>query len=372
MVSVNHSGTPYSPSPFHAKQHAHSLLQRQPGQTKEQRDEQFELPDKLILEYKDSSVLVIESSVKEDPNDAELASESVLLRIGPIASPMNLQHAAATKIQAIWRGYKERALNPPSSSRALLLIMTLSMKFQQKCNGSVDRKLRGLKHRVLQEARFRVRSERQLQKLGDVNRKERDELCRLLDNENATLEAQEQLMRESADKAEVTYRQLQNERHERENLERVVQLAAKEINAQAEREMQRSKEMDIIQRRVEKLANELKLLKHEQTSSHQRTRRSISPTHSIKSLSQSSNAHESTSPDPRTAFRHRLRPSAVPRLETGPSSSNANAPLYQKIPSGKDILKFTSANAKTNAMLLKGKSLIPTNSTTTISHDRRR
>jgi hypothetical protein len=236
----------------------------------------------------------------------------------------------------------------------------------------VDRKLRGLKRRVLQEARFRVRSERQLQKLGDVNRKERDELCRLLDNENATLEAQGQLMRESADKAEVTYRQLQNERHERENLERVVQLAAKEINAQAEREMQRSKEMDIIQRRVEKLANELKLLKHEQTSSHQRTRRSISPTHSIKSLSQSSNAHESTSPDPRTAFRHRLRPSAVPRLETGPSSSNANAPLYQKIPSGKDILKFTSANAKTNAMLLKGKSLIPTNSTTTISHDRRR
>lgn len=372
VVAVNQASTRQCSLTLQSQTHTGKLQSRQHEQSKSLNKASFELPDKLLLEYKDSTVFVVESSIEEHSNDMELASTSVLLHIHPSVSPIGLQHAAATKIQALWRGYTERKLNPPTSARALVLITTLNMRFQQRCNGSVDRKLRGLKHRLLQEARFRVRSERQLQKLGEINRKERDELCRLLDNENATLESQERFMRESTEKAEVTYYQLQTERHERENLERVVQLATKEISAQAEREMQRSKEMDLIQRRVEKLANELRLLKLDQTSSHPRPRRSVSPTHSIKSLTQNVNVHDAPSPDSRASYRHRMRPSAVPRLESGPSSSNANAALYQKIPAGKDILKFTSANPKTNAMLLKGKSLIPTNNATTVTHDRRR
>jgi hypothetical protein len=371
VVAVNQASTRRDSLTLHSQTHTGKLQSRQHEQSKSLNKASFELPDKLLLEYKDSTVFVVESSIEEHSNDMELASTSILLHIQPSVSPIGLQHAAATKIQALWRGYTERKLNPPTSARALLLITTLNMRFQQRCNGSVDRKLRGLKHRLLQEARFRVRSERQLQKLGEINRKERDELCRLLDNENATLESQERFMRESTEKAEVTYYQLQTERHERENLERVVQLATKEISAQAEREMQRSKEMDLIQRRVEKLASELRVLKLDQTSSHSRPRRSVSPTHSIKSLTQNGNVRDAPSPDSRASYRHRMRPSAVPRVESA-SSSNANAALYQKIPAGKDILKFTSANPKTNAMLLKGKSLIPTNNATTVTHERRR
>lgn len=328
------------------------------------------MPDKLVLEYKGNTVLVVESSGKDLSHDIELKSESILLPVSNTLTSLDLQHAAATKIQASWRGYIDRKSYPPTSARAMMLIMTLSMKFQQKCNGSVDRKLRGLKHRVLQEARFRVRSERQLQKLGEVNRKERDELCRLLDNENVTLEAQDRLMRESAEKVDVTYHQLQAERHERENLERVIQMAAKEISAQAEREIQRSKEMDTIQRKVEKLANELKFLKLEQSSAHQRARRSISPTPSLRSPSQAKNAQNSSSPDHWPSYRHRMRPSAVPRLETGPSSSNVNSALYQKMHAAKDTLP--SSHPKSNNILLRGKSLIPTNSNNTSSQDRRR
>jgi hypothetical protein len=371
VVAVNQASTRRDSLTLHSQTHTGKLQSRQHEQSKSLNKASFGLPDKLLLEYKDSTVFVVESSIEEHSNDMELASTSILLHIQPSVSPIGLQHAAATKIQALWRGYTERKLNPPTSARALLLITTLNMRFQQRCNGSVDRKLRGLKHRLLQEARFRVRSERQLQKLGEINRKERDELCRLLDNENATLESQERFMRESTEKAEVTYYQLQTERHERENLERVVQLATKEISAQAEREMQRSKEMDLIQRRVEKLASELRVLKLDQTSSHSRPRRSVSPTHSIKSLTQNGNVRDAPSPDSRASYRHRMRPSAVPRVESA-SSSNANAALYQKIPAGKDILKFTSANPKTNAMLLKGKSLIPTNNATTVTHERRR
>ncbi|KAI9288565.1 hypothetical protein BC943DRAFT_159635 [Umbelopsis sp. AD052] len=327
------------------------------------------MPDKLILEYKGNTVHIVESSVKDLSHDIELKSESVLLPVNQIVTSLDLRYAAATKIQASWRGYKERKLNPPTSARAMLLMLTLSVKLQQKCNGSVDRKLRGLKHRVLQEARFRVRSERQLQKLGEVNRKERDELCRLLDNENITLEAQDRLMRESVEKVDVTYHQLQVERSERENLERVFQLAAKEISAQAEREVQRSKEMDTMQRKVEKLANELKFLKLEQSSTHQRPRRSISPTPSLRNPSQVPNVQCSPSPDHRPSYRNRMRPSAVPRLETGPSSPNVNSALY-KMHAAKDTLP--SSHPKTNNILLRGKSLIPTNSNNTSSQERRR
>jgi hypothetical protein len=346
------------------------LTQQQHGLAKPHVAKQYEMPDKLVLEYKGNTVLVVESSGKDLSHDIELKSESVLLPVSNMVTSLDLQHAAATKIQASWRGYIDRKSYPPTSARAMMLIMTLSMKFQQKCNGSVDRKLRGLKHRVLQEARFRVRSERQLQKLGEVNRKERDELCRLLDNENITLEAQDRLMRESAEKVDVTYHQLQAERHERENLERVIQMAAKEISAQAEREIQRSKEMDTIQRKVEKLANELKFLKLEQSSAHQRPRRSISPTPSLRSPSQANNAQNSSSPDHWPSYRHRMRPSAVPRLETGPSSSNVNSALYQKMHAAKDTLP--SSHPKSNNILLRGKSLIPTNSNNTSSQDRRR
>jgi IQ calmodulin-binding motif len=367
-LSVN--DTRHSPAFLQSKTHNSKLLTRHYDHAKQQAVKQYEMPDKLVLEYKGNTVLIVESSVKDLSHDMELKSESVLLPVSQKVTSLDLQHAAATKIQASWRGYSERKLNPPTSARAMLLIMSLSMKFQQKCNGSVDRKLRGLKHRVLQEARFRVRSERQLQKLGEVNRKERDELCRLLDNENITLEAQDKLMRESAEKVDVTYHQLQAERHERENLERVMQLAAKEISAQAEREMQRSKEMDAIQRKVEKLANELKFLKLEQSSTHQRPRRSISPTPSLRSPSQATNAQCSPSPDHRPSYRHRMRPSAVPRLETGLSSSNVNSALYQKMQAAKDTL--SSSHPKTNNILHRGKSLIPTNSNNTSTQERRR
>ncbi|KAH8551279.1 hypothetical protein BGW37DRAFT_467828 [Umbelopsis sp. PMI_123] len=354
--ATNITDSRHSPVLLYSKAHNNKLSFRQNGHGKGDDDKIFHIPDRLVLEYKDSTVLIVESSLKELSNDTELVSESVLLPVGEMVTPLDIQHAAATKIQASWRGYSERKSNPPNSSRAMLLIVALSMKFQQKCNSSVDRKLRGLKHRLLQEARFRVRSERQLQKLGEVNRKERDELCRLLDNENITLEAQDRLMRESAEKVDVTYHQLQTERRERENLEKIIQLAAKEISDQAERELQRSKEMDMIQRKVEKLANELKILKLEQNSPHQRPRRSISPTPSIKSLSQAANSHGSPSPDVRPSLRHRMRPSAVPRLETGPSSSNINPALYQKVHAMKDALP--TSHPKSNNALLRGKSLI--------------
>ncbi|CAO3658193.1 unnamed protein product [Umbelopsis ramanniana] len=368
-LSVNDT-TRHSPIFLHTKTHSSKLLTRQHGLAKPHAAKQYEMPDKLVIEYKGNTVLVVESSGKGLSHDIELKSESILLPVSNTLTSLDLQHAAATKIQASWRGYIDRKSYPPTSARAMMLIMTLSMKFQQKCNGSVDRKLRGLKHRVLQEARFRVRSERQLQKLGEVNRKERDELCRLLDNENVTLEAQDRLMRESAEKVDVTYHQLQAERHERENLERVIQMAAKEISAQAEREIQRSKEMDTIQRKVEKLANELKFLKLEQSSAHQRPRRSISPTPSLRSPSQANNAQNSSSPDHWPSYRHRMRPSAVPRLETGPSSSNVNSALYQKMHAAKDTLP--SSHPKSNNILLRGKSLIPTNSNNASSQDRRR
>jgi hypothetical protein len=319
------------------------------------------LPDTIVLEYKDDKALIVESNIKVKTAEKELASETILLHIPSNSSDITIRNVAAVKIQAVWRGHHERKLSPPSNTRVMLLLMTLSMKFQALCDGAADRKLRSLKHRILQESRFRMRSERQLQKLGEVNRKERDELCRLLEAETATLESHERLVRESSEKAESAWQHIQSEKLERENLERVIHLAAKEINAQNEREIKRNKDMDAIYRRVERLTTELKLLKHEQSQSHSRVRKSISPTSSTKSLSLIS---ESPAQEAKIAYKHRIRPSAVPRLESEPYMSKTKQRTYSNIPSGRDIVKTVSTEHKYKPIQLKGKSLIPTNSTT--------
>ncbi|KAG2177344.1 hypothetical protein INT43_008001 [Umbelopsis isabellina] len=320
------------------------------------------LPDTVVLEYKDDRALIVESSTREKDMENELESETILLHIPSTTSDATIRNVAAIKIQAIWRGYQERKLNPPSNTRVMMLLMTLSTKFQAMCNDTADRKLRSLKHRILQESRFRMRSERQLQKLGDVNRKERDELCRLLEAETATLESHERLVRETSEKADLAWQHIQDEKLERENLERVVHLAAKEISAQNEREINRNKDMDAIYRRVEKLASELKSLKQEQSSSYSRVRRSISPTSSTKSLSLTS---ETSSQEARAVYKHRIRPSAVPRMESEPYMSKTKQRSYSNIPSSRDIAKTVSNDHKYKTVPLKGKSLIPTNSTTT-------
>lgn len=319
------------------------------------------VPDTVVLEYKDDRALIVESSTREKDTEYELESETILLHIPSNTSDATIRDVAAIKIQAIWRGYHERKLNPPSNTRVMLLLITLSTKFQAMCNDMADRKLRSLKHRILQESRFRMRSERQLQKLGDVNRKERDELCRLLEAESSTLESHERLVRESSEKADLAWQHIQNEKLERENLERVVHLAAKEISAQNEREIKRNKDMDAIYRRVEKLTSELKNLKHEQSSSYSRVRRSISPVSSTKSLSLTSDA---SSQEARTAYKHRIRPSAVPRMESEPYMSKTKQRSYSNIPSSRDIAKTVSNDHKYKTVPLKAKSLIPTNSTT--------
>ncbi|KAJ2956297.1 hypothetical protein NQZ79_g7840 [Umbelopsis isabellina] len=354
-------------SPFEPPYDAKASRERTPRRANDAETHSYQyssLPDTVVLEYKDDRALIVESSTREKDTESELESESILLHIPFTTSDATIRNVAAIKIQAIWRGYHERKINPTSKTRVMLLLMTLSMKFQAVCNDTADRKLRSLKHRILQESRFRMRSERQLQKLGDVNRKERDELCRLLEAETATLESQERLVRESSEKADLAWQHIQNEKLERENLERVVHLAAKEISAQNEREIKRNKDMDAIYRRVEKLASELKNLKHEQSSSYSRVRRSISPTSSTKSLSLTS---EASSQEARTAYKHRIRPSAVPRMESEPYVSKAKPRTYSNIPSGRDIAKTLSTDHKYKTMPLKGKSLIPTNSTT-ISH----
>ncbi|KAI7898917.1 uncharacterized protein BX663DRAFT_523237 [Cokeromyces recurvatus] len=230
----------------------------------------------ILIKLNKSSLTYLASDERyEDESCEELKSDCIFY---PIYNHDDIRHQAATKIQALWRGYRERCNQPcyKQQSKMSIHLVNLFNQLDRRRQDDVQHKLEQLERQVCEERAMRVAFEKAMEDMTVlIDQQQKSLFDRLVEQETEIRKRLETAL-EPLDK------KLRKEMHARLKLEEMMSRVLDQLHMSETLREAKEEEIKSISIKLEKAVDDITLLKKkQQTMTTKNPKIQTSMTHSL-------------------------------------------------------------------------------------------